>query len=150
MLLPAAPPADPSSADLIQVNALIPALLAGNTVLLKPSPQTPLCSERILASLLASGLPENVCQVLHLTPSQMDHVVAHPAVKFVSFTGSVENGKRVDATAAQAGTFKSVGLELGGKDAAYVRAGESVLSSRGRVEKLTLVPANRLRPRLRG
>lgn len=50
-------------ADLIQVNALVPALLAGNTVLLKPSPQTPLCSERILAHLLAAGLPKDVCQV---------------------------------------------------------------------------------------
>lgn len=54
----------------------------------------------------------------------MDHVVASPVTKFVSFTGSVENGKRVDATAAGTGTFKSVGLELGGKDAAYVREGE--------------------------
>lgn len=50
-------------ADLIQVNALIPALLAGNSVLLKPSPQTPLCAERILASLLHAGVPLNVCQV---------------------------------------------------------------------------------------
>jgi hypothetical protein len=48
---------------MIQVNALIPSLLAGNSVLLKPSPQTPLCSERILASLLAAGLPKDVCQV---------------------------------------------------------------------------------------
>ncbi|KAL8286751.1 hypothetical protein RQP46_004279 [Phenoliferia psychrophenolica] len=109
---------------LIQVNALIPALLAGNTVLLKPSPQTPLCSERILAHLLAAGLPKDVCQVLHLTPSQMDLVVAHPLVPFVSFTGSVANGRRVEVTAAtaQGVGFKGVGLELGGKDAAYVRA----------------------------
>lgn len=55
--------ADFEGTDLIQVNALIPALLAGNSVLLKPSPQTPLCGERILASLLAVGLPKDVCQV---------------------------------------------------------------------------------------
>lgn len=58
----------------------------------------------------------------------MDHLVAHPLVPFVSFTGSVANGKRVEKTAADAaqrgGGFKVVGLELGGKDAAYVREGE--------------------------
>jgi len=68
-------------------------------------------------------------QTLHLTPPQMDHLVAHPKIPFVSFTGSVANGKRVEKTAAEAaekyGTFKMVGLELGGKDAAYVRKGSS-------------------------
>jgi len=117
---------------LIQINALLPALLAGNTVILKPSPQTPISSERIAHALVQAGLPANVCQVLHLTPDQMDHVVAHPTTKFVSFTGSVDNGKRVDATAAAAGTFKSVGLELGGKDAAYVREGEWRQTIQGR------------------
>ena len=71
-------------------------------------------------------------QTLHLTPSQMDHMVAHPKIPFVSFTGSVANGKRVEKTAAEAaekyGTFKMVGLELGGKDAAYVRAGKVFLT----------------------
>ena len=73
----------------------------------------------------------------------MDHLVAHPLVPFISFTGSVQNGKRVEKTAALAAAeaqgptvFKSVGLELGGKDAAYVREGEcrvflSSLSVRG-------------------
>ncbi|GAA6059070.1 hypothetical protein JCM10212_002041 [Sporobolomyces blumeae] len=111
---------------MIQCNALIPALLAGNSVLLKPSPQTPLVAERIQESFEAVGLPKNLIQTLHLTPPQMDHLVAHPQIPFVSFTGSVANGKRVEKTAAEAaekyGTFKLVGLELGGKDAAYVRA----------------------------
>ena len=66
----------------------------------------------------------------------MDHLVAHPKIPFVSFTGSVANGKRVEITAAEAaekyGTFKMVGLELGGKDAAYVREGSfSFLLSAG-------------------
>lgn len=78
--------------------------------------------ERVLTSLLASGLPPNVCQVLHLTPAQLDHVVSHPLVNFISFTGSVAVGKHVEKTAAAAEGFKTVGLELGGKDAAYVRA----------------------------
>lgn len=109
--------------DLIQVNALIPSLLAGNTVLLKPSPQTPLCSERIASALTEAGLPKGVCQVLHLSAEQMDRVVAHPQVNFVSFTGSVANGFRVEKTSSQSPTLKNVALELGGKDAAYVREG---------------------------
>lgn len=60
----------------------------------------------------------------------MDYLVAHPLIPFVSFTGSVANGRRVEQTAAgtQGTGFKSVGLELGGKDAAYVREGELVMS----------------------
>ncbi|POY73901.1 hypothetical protein BMF94_3072 [Rhodotorula taiwanensis] len=113
---------------MIQVNALIPALVAGNSVLLKPSPQTPLVAERIQQSFEAVGFPEGLVQTLHLNPTQMDYLVAHPLIPFISFTGSVANGKRVEKTAALAsaqegykGGFKVVGLELGGKDAAYVR-----------------------------
>lgn len=106
-----------------QVNSIIPALLAGNTLLVKPSPQTPSSSERIARLLEASGLPKNVCQVLHLTVAQNDMVVADKRVAFVSFTGSVANGSRVESSARGIGGagFKRVGLELGGKDAAYVR-----------------------------
>ncbi|GAA6058365.1 hypothetical protein JCM3770_005274 [Rhodotorula araucariae] len=111
---------------MITVNALIPALVAGNAVILKPSPQTPLVAERIQESFEAAGLPAGLLQTLHLTPPQMDYLVAHPLVPFISFTGSVANGKRVEKTAALAAEkgngFKMVGLELGGKDAAYVRA----------------------------
>ncbi|BGP21896.1 hypothetical protein JCM10295v2_000773 [Rhodotorula toruloides] len=111
--------------NMIQVNALIPALVAGNSVILKPSPQTPLVAERIQESFEAAGLPKDLLQTLHLTPPQMDHLVSHPLIPFISFTGSVENGKRVEKTAALAAEhgagFKMVGLELGGKDAAYVR-----------------------------
>lgn len=57
----------------------------------------------------------------------MDYLVSHPLIPFISFTGSVANGKRVEKTAALAAEngagFKMVGLELGGKDAAYVREG---------------------------
>lgn len=74
--------------------------------------------------------------MLHLTPSQMDYLVAHPLVSFVSFTGSVANGRRVEKTAANAENvgFKMVGLELGGKDAAYVREGKSKFFSDARPE----------------
>ncbi|SGY29763.1 BQ5605_C002g01082 [Microbotryum silenes-dioicae] len=108
---------------MIQVNALIPSLLAGNSVILKPSPQTPLTSERVVEAFTAAGLPSDLLQCVHLNPIQMDMVVAHPLVPFVSFTGSVENGRKVEIAAASKVRqgFKMVGLELGGKDAAYVR-----------------------------
>ena len=75
--------------------------------------------------LNAAGLPENVAQVLHLSLKQTDKLLADKRISFVSFTGSVVNGIRVEqmtqALAAGLG-FKRVQLELGGKDAAYVRA----------------------------
>lgn len=108
---------------MIQVNALIPALLAGNTVILKPSPQTPSPADNMTALLLKAGLPEGVCQTLHLSLEQMDLLVAHRKLNFVSFTGSVKNGYRVEENArgSKTGMFKNVNLELGGKDPAYVR-----------------------------
>jgi acyl-CoA reductase-like NAD-dependent aldehyde dehydrogenase len=108
---------------MIQVNALIPALLAGNSVILKPSPQTPSPADNIASLLLEAGLPKDVCQSLHLSIEQLDLLVSHPKVDFVSFTGSVKNGYRVEENArgAKTGAFKMVNLELGGKDPAYVR-----------------------------
>jgi acyl-CoA reductase-like NAD-dependent aldehyde dehydrogenase len=98
--------------------------LAGNAILIKPSPQTPSSSERIVRLLTASGLPDGVAQVLHMTPQQVDKVLVDKRIPFISFTGSVANGLRVEemsqALAAGRG-FKRVNLELGGKDAAYVR-----------------------------
>ena len=80
--------------------------------------------------LLEAGLPKDVCQALHLSLEQLDLLVGHPKVNFVSFTGSVKNGYRVEENArgAKTGAFKSVNLELGGKDPAYVREGETHLS----------------------
>lgn len=90
---------------------------------MKPSPQTPSSSERIARLLHAAGVPKDVFQVLHLTLPHNDMVVADKRVAFVSFTGSVANGARVESCARGVGGagFKRVGLELGGKDAAYVR-----------------------------
>lgn len=88
-------------------------------MLLKPSPQTPLAGERFAEIYATAGLPENVLQVLHLTPTQTEGVIKDARVQFVQFTGSVANGHMVAKAAAD--TFKGVGLELGGKDPAYVR-----------------------------
>ncbi len=103
---------------LTTVNSLVPALLAGNTVLLKHSEQTPLVAERMLAAAAEAGLPEAVFQVLQLTHQQVAEVVADDRVAFVAFTGSVEGGHAIQG--ALAGRFAGASLELGGKDAAYV------------------------------
>ncbi len=105
---------------LTSVNAIVPALLAGNTVLLKHSVQTPLCAERFVQAFRDAGVPEGVFQYLHLNHSDTERMIKAPEVSFVAFTGSVGGGRMVEQSAA--GLFKGVGLELGGKDPAYVRA----------------------------
>ncbi len=105
---------------LTAVNTVIPALLAGNSVILKHSPQTPLCAERIAEGLAEAGLPEGVFQFLHMSDASAEALIQSPAVDFVAFTGSVAVGRKVEQAAA--GHFIRLGLELGGKDAAYVRA----------------------------
>ncbi|TFY51931.1 hypothetical protein EVJ58_g10302 [Rhodofomes roseus] len=106
---------------LTSINSVLPALVAGNSVILKPSPQTPLTAERFAEAWTRAGLPQGLLQVAHLSPELTAFAVTHPKVDFVSFTGSVVGGKAVAQAAAGAG-FKGVGLELGGKDPAYVRA----------------------------
>ncbi len=105
---------------LTSVNAIIPALMAGNAVVLKHSAQTPLCAERYAEMFKKAGLPDGVFQYLHLTHADTERVIKAPEVNFVGFTGSVSGGTMVENAAA--GRFIGVGLELGGKDPAYVRA----------------------------
>ena len=105
---------------LTAVNSIVPALMAGNAVVLKHSHQTPLCAERFQEAFDAAGLPKGVFQHLHLSHAATERVIKSPEVAFVAFTGSVAGGKTVEAAAA--GRFIGVGLELGGKDPAYVRA----------------------------
>ncbi|KAI9058918.1 NAD-aldehyde dehydrogenase [Trametes sanguinea] len=107
---------------LVMVNSVLPALIAGNAVILKPSPQTPLAAERFVSAFHKAGVPKDVLQVIHLSPQLTTTAVKHPLVDFVAFTGSVSGGRAVDIAAAEAQGFKGVGLELGGKDPAYVRA----------------------------
>jgi acyl-CoA reductase-like NAD-dependent aldehyde dehydrogenase len=105
---------------LTAINAVMPAIVAGNVVLLKHSAQTPLCAERLFDAFQAAGLPDGVFQYLHLSHADTERLIAHPAVAHVAFTGSVPAGAMVERAAA--GRFIGVGLELGGKDPAYVRA----------------------------
>ncbi len=81
-------------------------------MILKPSPQTPLTAERFALALTKAGVPEDVIQVLHLSPSLTSFVVQHPLVDFVSFTGSVVGGQAVEKAAVEAKGFKGVGLEV--------------------------------------
>ncbi len=105
---------------LTAVNAIVPAILAGNAVILKHSHQTPLCAERFAEAFTAAGLPEGVFQYLHLGHADTEKLIAGSEVDFVAFTGSVAGGHAVQRAAA--GRFIGTGLELGGKDPAYVRA----------------------------
>ena len=105
---------------LTSVNAVVPALLAGNAVVLKMAAQTPLVAERYLEAFRAAGLPHGVFQFLHLDHAQVRKLIADPRVAFVAFTGSVAGGHAVQRAAS--GRFIATGLELGGKDPAYVRA----------------------------
>ncbi|MFO0694213.1 MAG: aldehyde dehydrogenase family protein [Polyangiales bacterium] len=105
---------------LTAVNAVVPAILAGNAVILKHSSQTPLAAERFAQAFERAGLPEGVFQYLHLSHDATAAVIEAPETRFVCFTGSVEGGRAVERAAA--GRFLGLGLELGGKDPGYVRA----------------------------
>jgi acyl-CoA reductase-like NAD-dependent aldehyde dehydrogenase len=105
---------------LTAVNSIVPALMAGNAVVLKHSHQTPLCAERIADACSAAGFPEGVLQYLHATHEDVAAIIGNESVDFVAFTGSVPGGHAVQQAAS--GRFIGTGLELGGKDPAYVRS----------------------------
>lgn len=102
------------------VNSVIPALLAGNAVLLKHSEQTLLVGERLEQSFSKAGLPKGLFSNIFLTHEMSDHIIRNGLVDHVSFTGSVGGGRKIAQAAAS--RFTSVTLELGGKDPAYVRS----------------------------
>jgi acyl-CoA reductase-like NAD-dependent aldehyde dehydrogenase len=104
---------------LISVNSVVPALMAGNAVILKHSAQTPLCAERFEACLREAGLPQGLFRALHLSHDHTTRLIGDPRVDFVAFTGSVDGGHAVQRAAAS--RFIGTGLELGGCDPAYVR-----------------------------
>jgi acyl-CoA reductase-like NAD-dependent aldehyde dehydrogenase len=105
---------------LTSVNSVIPALMAGNTVILKHSHQTPLCAERYAEAFAEAGLPDGVFQYLHLRHEDTERLIRDARIGFVAFTGSVSGGRQIRR--ALADRFIGMGLELGGKDPAYVRA----------------------------
>jgi acyl-CoA reductase-like NAD-dependent aldehyde dehydrogenase len=104
---------------LIAVNSVVPALMAGNAIVLKHSAQTPLCAERFATSLQEAGLPHGVFQALHMSHADTERAIRDPRVDFVAFTGSVAGGHAVQRAASE--RFIGTGLELGGCDPVYVR-----------------------------
>ncbi|MFF7331776.1 aldehyde dehydrogenase family protein [Streptomyces sp. NPDC008150] len=94
-----------------------PALAAGNTVVLKPSPRTPLAT-RLLGTVLAAVLPEDVLTVVTGREPLGARLVSHPGIRHVTFTGSVPTGRTV--ATATAASLARVTLELGGNDAAVL------------------------------
>lgn len=100
------------------INTLAPALIAGNTVLLKHSTQTMLVGERMANAFHQAGVPEDVFQNMFLDHETTSSLIASKSFGFVNFTGSVGGGIAMEKAAA--GTFTNLGLELGGKDPGYV------------------------------
>lgn len=100
------------------VNTVVPALLAGNAVLLKAASQTLLTGERMVQAFVAAGIPEDVFQNLFLDHATTADLIAARSFDLVNFTGSVAGGQAMERAAA--GTFTAVATELGGKDPAYV------------------------------
>jgi len=103
---------------LTAINTIAPALIAGNTVVLKHATQTLLVGERMVNAFHQAGVPEDVFQNLFLDHETTSELIAARSFGFVNFTGSVGGGKAMERAAA--GTFTNLGLELGGKDPGYV------------------------------
>lgn len=97
---------------------LPPALLAGCAVIMKPSEDTPLSAGYLADAALRAGLPTGVLNIVPALPAESDHLVRHPGVDKVTFTGSTQVGRAIAGAAS--GTLKKLTLELGGKSGALV------------------------------
>ncbi|MCO4860872.1 aldehyde dehydrogenase family protein [Cupriavidus sp. WGlv3] len=112
----------PWNYPLHQITAkLAPALLAGCTVVLKPSELAPSATVRLMAACEAAGVPPGVVNIVSGGAAVGEALVSHPEVRMVSFTGSTAVGRKVAAAAA--GDMKRLSMELGGKSAAVVLPG---------------------------
>ncbi len=112
---------------LTPVNAVIPAVMAGNTVILKHAEQTPLCAERFASAFEHANAPEGLFQYLHLRHEQIPPIIQNPIIGGVAFTGSVGGGQAIQRAVGE--RFITAGLELGGKDPAYVALDADVRKS---------------------
>lgn len=104
---------------LTAINAIVPSLVAGNAVVLKHSTQTLLAGEKFAKAFDQAGLPPGIFSNIFVTHDVTSELLKERAFDFINFTGSINGGKQIERAAA--GTFVGVGLELGGKDPAYVR-----------------------------
>lgn len=112
---------------LTAVNSIIPALMAGNAVLLKHARQTLLVGERFAQAFETAGLPDGLFHNLLVSHDQTARMISSGDIDVVCFTGSVGGGASIEKAAA--GQFKRLGLELGGKDPAYVRSDANLVFS---------------------
>ncbi|RUW35162.1 aldehyde dehydrogenase family protein, partial [Mesorhizobium sp. M1A.F.Ca.IN.020.06.1.1] len=103
---------------LTAVNTIVPALMAGSAVILKHAAQTLLVGERFQQAFDKAGLPKGLFQNLVMNHDQTERLLGSGKIDHVNFTGSVAGGRAIEKAAA--GTFMTLGLELGGKDPAYV------------------------------
>ncbi|AEI65767.1 aldehyde dehydrogenase family protein [Corallococcus macrosporus] len=103
---------------LTAVNAIAPAVLAGNAVIVKHSPRTPLCGGHFARAFAEAGAPDGAVQALFLDYPRTEQLVGDARVDHVLFTGSVLGGHKMQAAARE--RFLHIGLELGGNDPAYV------------------------------
>ncbi len=103
---------------LTAINTIVPALIAGNAVMLKHASQTLLVGERLAEALHAGGVPADVFQNVVMDHATTETLIGARAFNFINFTGSVAGGANIERAAA--GTFTGLGLELGGKDPGYV------------------------------
>jgi acyl-CoA reductase-like NAD-dependent aldehyde dehydrogenase len=100
------------------INTVAPALMAGNTVVIKHAAQTLLVGERMVRAFVEAGVPDDVFVNVFLDHQTTSALISEGLFNFVNFTGSVEGGRAIERAAA--GTFTGLGLELGGKDPGYV------------------------------
>ncbi len=103
---------------LTAVNSIVPALMAGNAVILKHAAQTLVVGERFQKAFDMAGLPKGLFQNLVMSHGQTEKLLGSGKIDHCNFTGSVAGGRAIEKAAA--GTFMTLGLELGGKDPAYV------------------------------
>jgi len=105
---------------LTAINTIVPGLLAGNAIILKHAAQTLLVGERIAEAFKQARLPMGLFHNLVMSHEQTEKLIGSGQIDHINFTGSIAGGRAIERAAA--GTFASIGLELGGKDPAYVRA----------------------------
>ena len=103
---------------LTAINTISPALIAGNTVIIKHASQTLVVGERMVQAFVEAGVPADVFQNIYLDHDTTSDLIAAGSFNFINFTGSVGGGQAMERAAA--GTFTPLGLELGGKDPGYV------------------------------
>ncbi|MGB8406150.1 MAG: aldehyde dehydrogenase family protein [Mycobacterium sp.] len=110
-----------NSPVMVALSKLFPSLLMGCPIVLKPAPESPLSAYLVAAAVLDAGIPEGVVSIVNGGVAEGAHLVAHPGVDHVTFTGSVNGGRAIAVACAE--RLRRVTLELGGKSPAVILPG---------------------------